>query len=60
MYLCSKLTDMNAGMIGKTFGNKDRTTVLYSIDKIEDDLANDNVLKTNIDYIIKDLQTVWN
>ena len=58
MYLCSKLTDMNAGMIGKTFGNKDRTTVLYSIDKIEDDLANDNVLKTNIDYIIKDLQTV--
>lgn len=58
MYLCSKLTDMNAGMIGKTFGNKDRTTVLYSISKVEDDLNTDTTLKTNIDYIIKDLQTI--
>lgn len=58
MYLCSKLTDMNSGMIGKTFGNKDRTTVLHSVQKIEHDLQNDETMKTNIDYIIKDLQTV--
>ena len=58
MYLCSKLTDMNAGMIGKTFGNKDRTTVLHSVEKIEKLLKTDNVLKTNIDYIIKDLQAL--
>lgn len=58
MYLCSKLTDMNAGMIGKTFGNKDRTTVIHSVQKIEGDLETDPVLKTNIDYIIKDLQTL--
>lgn len=58
MYLCSKLTDMNAGMIGKTFGNKDRTTVLHSVEKIEKSLKTDNVLKTNIDYIIKDLQSL--
>lgn len=58
MYLCSKLTDMNAGMIGKTFGNKDRTTVLHSVEKIEKSLKTDNVLKTNIDYIIKDLQAL--
>lgn len=58
MYLCSKLTDMNPRMIGNTFGNKDRTTVLHSVSKIEKDLLYDEVLKTNIDYIIKDLQTV--
>lgn len=58
MYLCSKLTDMNSGMIGKTFGNKDRTTVLHSVQKIENDLKNDETMKTNIDYIIKDLQTI--
>lgn len=58
MYLCSKLTDMNAGMIGKTFGNKDRTTVLHSVGKIENDLNTDKTMKTNIDYIIKDLQTL--
>ncbi len=58
MYLCSKLTDMNATMIGNTFGNKDRTTVLHSVQKIEDCIATDNVMKTDIDYIIKDLQTI--
>ena len=57
MYLCTKLTDMNAGMIGKTFG-KDRTTVLHSVEKIETDLKTDKIMKTNIDYIIKDLQSL--
>lgn len=57
MYLCTKLTDMNAGMIGKTFG-KDRTTVLHSVEKIETDLNTDKIMKTNIDYIIKDLQSL--
>ena len=56
MYLCSELTDMNAGMIGRTFGNKDRTTVLHSVNKVKEDLKRDTSLKTNIDYIIKDLQ----
>ncbi len=57
MYLCTKLTDMNAGMIGKTF-SKDRTTVLHSVEKIETDLNTDKIMKTNIDYIIKDLQSL--
>lgn len=57
MYLCTKLTDMNAGMIGKTF-SKDRTTVLHSVEKIEGDLNTDKIMKTNIDYIIKDLQSL--
>ncbi len=55
MYLCAKLTDMNPGMIGKTF-NKDRTTVAHNVDKIERDLNTNNVLKSDINYILKDLE----
>ena len=58
MYLCSKLTDMNPGMIGTTFGNKDRTTVIHNVKKIETSLQTDESLKKNIEYIIKDLQSL--
>ena len=58
MYICSKLTDMNPSMIGKTFGNKDRTTVVHNVQKIEKDIQTDEDLKKNVDYIIKDLQTI--
>lgn len=55
MYLCAKLTDMNPGMIGKTF-NKDRTTVAHNVDKIEKDLNTNDSLKSDINYILKDLE----
>lgn len=55
MYLCAKLTDMNPGMIGKAF-NKDRTTVVHNVDKIEKDLNINDVLKSDINYILKDLE----
>ena len=58
MYLCYKLTDMNYSMIGRTFDGKDRTTVLHNVQKIESLIETDEELKTNIGYIIKDLQSV--
>lgn len=58
MYLCSKLTDMNPGMIGRTFGNKDRTSVIHNIQKIELELQTNQELKNDIEYITKDLQTI--
>lgn len=58
MYLCSKLTDMNPGMIGRTFGNKDRTSVIHNIQKIEMELETNQELKNDIEYITKDLQTI--
>lgn len=58
MYLCYKLTDMRYGMIGKAFGGKDRTTVMHNVKKIEDKLKTDANLKSNINYIIKDLESV--
>lgn len=57
MYLCQRLTDMTPAMIGKTFGNKDRSTVVHNVQKIESDLLTDEALKVNIEYITKDLQS---
>lgn len=57
MYLCHKLTDMNFTVIGKAFGNKDRTTVMHNVRKIESDLETNESLKSDIGYIMKDLQS---
>lgn len=56
MYLCSRLTDMNAGMIGKTFG-KDRTTVIHNVQKIAEDIKKDDKMNVDVNYIIRDLQS---
>ena len=58
MYLCQKLTDMNYGMIGKAIGNKDRTTVMHNVKKIEADILTNESLKSDINYIIKDLESI--
>ena len=42
----------------RTFDGKDRTTVLHNVQKIESLIETDEELKTNIGYIIKDLQSV--
>ncbi len=58
MYLCKKLTSMNFVEIAKVFGNRDRTTVMYGVDKVIDDLSHDSHLKADIDLIIKDLNNI--
>lgn len=58
MYLCNKLTDMNFGMIGKAIGNKDRTTVMHNVKKIESEITTNESLKADINYIIKDLESI--
>ncbi len=58
MYLCKTMTDMNFVMIAKSFGNRDRTTVMYAVDKIMAAMKTDTGLKADIDYIIKDLNSL--
>ena len=41
MYLMRKLMDLTLDVIGSSFGNKDHTTVLHAIKKIENAVAND-------------------
>ena len=58
MYLCKKLTNMNFVEISKVFGNRDRTTVMYGVDKIMEELDRDEILKADVDMIVKDLNNL--
>lgn len=41
MYLCKKVLDLSVVEIGRSFGGRDHTTVLHSINKIKDSLKNE-------------------
>lgn len=53
MYLCRQLTDESLQNIGKALGKKDHTTVIHGIDKITDEIVNNEELKNRIDIIKK-------
>ena len=55
MYLIRSMTNLSLDDIGREFGNRDHTTVLYSIDKVEKTMKKDSAfaetvkeIKTNI------------
>ena len=58
MYLCKTLTTMNFPMIARALGNRDRTTVMYGVDKIMASIKNDNALKADIEAITKDINSI--
>lgn len=42
MYLCREMTDVSLIVIGKCMGNRDHTTIMHGIEKIEKELSNIN------------------
>lgn len=58
MYLCKTLTNLNFVMIAKALGNRDRTTVMYGVDKIMESIKTDSILKADVDAITKDIQSL--
>lgn len=58
MYLCKTQTQLNFVMIAKVLGNRDRTTVMYGVDKIQAQIKDDPSLKADIDAIIKDINSL--
>lgn len=56
MYLARKHTDHSLEEIGKYFGNRDHTTVLYSVNKIEDRVDGDRMLRETLDTLSGRLQ----
>lgn len=58
MYLCHEMTNMNYKMIGTALGNRDRTTAIHGVDKIMEMIEKDNNLKYEIDFIMKDLNSL--
>lgn len=55
MYLCRKLTEISLSDIGREMGNRDHTTVLHGINKVETDLRKDKALQNTIGILIKKL-----
>ncbi|SFS04766.1 chromosomal replication initiator protein DnaA [Anaeromicropila populeti] len=53
MYLCRELTDLSLKDIGKKLGNRDHTTVLHGIMKIQNDLETDDSLQNTIGVLKK-------
>ena len=56
MYLSRKLTDLSLPEIGECFGGKDHTTVLYSYNKIKEELKDSEILQGKIERIIQVIQ----
>jgi chromosomal replication initiator protein len=53
MYMCRKLTELSLSDIGKLMGNRDHTTVLHGIDKIETNMKKDTTMQNTIDVLMK-------
>ena len=49
MYLCRKLTDTSYVNIGKLLGKKDHTTIIHGVNKIEDELKNNDELASKVE-----------
>ncbi len=53
MFLCRKLTDYSLSDIGKIMGNRDHTTILHGIDKVEKNIKKDPSMQNTIDVLTK-------
>ncbi len=56
MYLARELTDFSLPEIGRFFGGKDHTTVIYGFDKIKDKLNHDEKLRSLINRLMSQLK----
>ena len=53
MYLCREIISTPLKTIGKCLGNRDHTTVMHGIDKIEKEINKDDNLRNTIDILKK-------
>lgn len=59
MYVIKNVTDISLSKIGSKFGGKNHSTVLNSIDKIEEKIASDEKFKAEIDEIITNIKNMF-
>ncbi len=56
MYLCKQLTNMSYPEIGRAFGNKHHTTVMYACSKVEEKIASDPRFRRLVDSFTQSLR----
>lgn len=55
MYLCKNLTNISYQKMGKHFGDRDHTTILHAIGKVEKEMLLQGDLKNAVETLTKDL-----
>ena len=55
MYLSRILTDLPLKLIGQGFGGRDHGTVIHACKTVENIMDQDDKVKRNVDYLIKQL-----
>jgi len=53
MYLCRKICDMSYSSIGAFLGKRDHTTVLHGVEKVEEEIVDNEEFKRKVDAIKK-------
>src|SRR5437588_662462 len=53
MYICKELTDLSYPEIGKLFNNKHHSTVMYSVEKIDQLIQDDQQVARTIEMLTK-------
>jgi chromosomal replication initiator protein len=56
MFLSRKLTKHSFEEIGRFFGNRDHTTVIYAVQKIEARIAEDRRFRETVDALVERLR----
>ncbi|MEG1801321.1 MAG: helix-turn-helix domain-containing protein, partial [Oscillospiraceae bacterium] len=58
MYIVRQVCELSMEDIGKEFGGRDHSTVVYSINDVAEKMKNDSFYSGNIEDIIKNVKTV--
>lgn len=56
MYIIREITQMSTSAIGEKFNGRDHSTVVYAIQKVEDEMKNKAHLKATVEDIIKNIR----
>lgn len=57
IYLTRKLTKHSLPEIGASFGGRDHTTIIHSVNKIEDMVKTDSTLRGNLEILLKNIRS---
>jgi len=52
IYIIRKLTNLSLNEIGHYFGNRDHTTIIHAIEKMESDIKKNKEIKDTVQRII--------
>ena len=58
MYIVRQVCELSMEDIGKEFGGRDHSTVVYSISNVEEKMEKDSFYRSNIEDIVKNVKTI--